>query len=378
MTTPKVDRWRIYWRKLCQEVPKNFLIYLKFDTTETEIDEAFVNRNVMWLNKIGYFNFENLWSHQLILNSLLSIKDQVPDLVNYNKLISFAAANVDQMFPSKKIFKLITENDQKYLEKEKSIEEILPEYLLKEEEETKDLDKKAKETQIQLEFELKQTPQKDEVEQIDTGTIKDKDQVVEDIISRILGENHEDELENLKDKEMDLLYEVINLEKDEVMDLKGLISDQTNSINRVMKVLTQNWKEILNKIKDYYVENPIPSEMYQDDVVFVPKEGPGKHFKDEYDYLNFSIKKRGRSPELKRGKKVRWNFREEEEEESPETRENRLEYEKNWRKVQKDREKYMTDEFATVKETELKNWIKNMNYQKIQENIDAGRIRRWN
>ena len=162
------------------------------------------------------------------------------------------------------------------------------------------------------------------------------------------------------------------------MDLKGLISDQTNSINRVMKVLTQNWKEILNKIKDYYVENPIPSEMYQDDVVFVPKEGPGKYFKDEYDYLNFSIKKRNRSPEPKREKKVRWNFREEEEEESPETRENRLEYEKNWRKVLKDREKYKTDEFATVKETELKNWIKNMNYQKIQENIDAGRIRRWN
>jgi len=301
------------------------------------------------------------------------MKENTPDLMDREKLISFAATNTDQMMPSKTILKLITKDDPKYLEKEKLIEEVLPEYLA--EKQIKDLNVDAKEAQINLEFELKQGRQKEEEEFIDTGTMKNKEEVVEDIISRILGEDKQNEIENLKEKELDLLYEIINHENDEIIDLKGLISEQTNSINRVMKVLTQNWKEILNKIKDYYGNNPIPSNLYQEDLVFIPKEGEGRYFKEEYECINLTEKKRERTPEPRRKKEEGRNFQDYRD---PEYEKNLRIYENKLNKIKTDRIKFKMDEDLDVREIELKNWIKNLNYMRIQENIDNGRIRRWN
>ena len=55
-----------------------------------------------------------------------------------------------------------------------------------------------------------------------------------------------------------------------------------------------------------------------------------------------------------------------------------MEYWRHLNKIKKDYKQYGLDENLDVREAELKNWIKNMDYEKIQENIENGRIKKLN
>ena len=99
--------------------------------------------------------------------------------------------------------------------------------------------------------------------------------------------------------------------------------------------------------------------------------------KISYNFNYYLLKKvkRPRTPEKGRKeateKKVTWNF-------ENEFKKNEADYWRHLNKIRKDYKLYGLDENVDVREVELKNWIKNMDYDKIQENIDNGRIKRLN
>jgi len=368
--TTMTDRWRIFWHKLSQEIPRSYLVYINFNITDEELDESFAVKNVKWLNKIGYFHFENLWSHQLILASLLEQKEK-PDLLNLNKLLKFAKEVGAGTIKSYVLFEKLKNEETEG--KNEELEEDLYEALRIPEESELVYGKmnEEQERRQRIEQNLLNDPKHDGVEkyeeEINTDPKKSKKEVIEEIIQEVIGEKDKTQLDLLIQHQMDLLDLIVE-KQDKIIDLKGLIHGQQQAIKLMGETLTENWKEILSKIKAYENLPIIPSELIDDQVEIRPKSEKLKWLEKENEEVKIreSFRKRSRSNE-----KIT-------EETNPKIKKEAKLMQLRIEKLEKEREQLGIEEMMKTTKTEILNWIQNLDYEEIQKAIDEGRIKRQN
>jgi hypothetical protein len=359
------DRWRIFWHKLSQEIPRAYLVYINFNITDEELTESFAVKNVKWLNKIGYFHFENLWSHQLILASLLEQKEK-PDLLNINKLLKFAQKVGAGTIKSYVLFEKLKNEETEGRNEE--MEEMLFEALSVPEESEIVRDQMTEDQERRQRIEQKLLDKhKDDEEEISTEQWKNKKDVIEGIIQEVIGDKDKTQLDLLVQHQMDLLDLIVE-KQDKVMDLDGLIHGQKETIKLMGDTLTENWKEILSRIKEYENIPIIPSELIDDQAEIRPRQGKLKWLDEENEEMRIreEFRRRSRSNEK--------NSEEANSRLKKEAKQMQLRIEK----LEKERELLGIEEMMKVTKTEILNWIQNLNYEEIQEAIDEGRIKRQN
>lgn len=368
--TTMTDRWRIFWHKLSQEIPRSYLVYINFNITDEELDESFAVKNVKWLNKIGYFHFENLWSHQLILASLLEQKEK-PDLLNLNKLLKFAKEVGAGTIKSYVLFEKLKNEETEGMNEE--MEESLFEALRIPEESEMVYGKmnEEQERRQRIEQKLLNDPKTDGAEkyeeEINTDPKKSKKEVIEEIFQEVIGEKDKTQLDLLIQHQMDLLDLIVE-KQDKLIDLNGLIHGQQEAIKLMGETLTENWKEILSKIKAYENLPIIPSELIDDQVEIRPKSEKLKWLEKENEEVKVreSFRKRSRSNE-----KIM-------EETNPRIKKEAKLMQLRIEKLEKEREQLGIEEMMKTTKTEILNWIQNLDYEEIQKAIDEGRIKRQN
>jgi hypothetical protein len=345
-------------------------VYINFNITDEELDESFAVKNVKWLNKIGYFHFENLWSHQLILASLLEQKEK-PDLLNLNKLLKFAKEVGAGTIKSYVLFEKLKNEETEG--KNEELEEDLYEALRTPEESELIYGKmnEEQERRQRIEQNLLNDPKHDGAgkyeEEINTDPKKSKKEVIEEIIQEVIGEKDKTQLDLLIQHQMDLLDLIVE-KQDKVIDLKGLIHGQQEAIKLMGETLTENWKEILSKIKAYENLPIIPSELIDDQVEIRPKSEKLKWLEKENEEVKIreSFRKRSRSNE-----KIT-------EETNPKIKKEAKLMQLRIEKLEKEREQLGIEEMMKTTKTEILNWIQNLDYEEIQKAIDEGRIKRQN
>lgn len=353
--TTRLNRWRLMLKRLYVEVPHNFLIYLKFKSLPQ--DEEFLDKNIPWINKISLAVFENSWSHRIILD-MLSRSTQLPDLLFINTLIKLAnireITNIDSLDEA---IKLLESKQEEFLQNEEKVESEIFEHLEKEIEKE---DIKIANYKLDQEID-KVSEDKEEVEE-ETQKLN-KSQLLEDLGERIFGKNSY-HYYLLMENQMEIFYNLTN--NAEIYDLKGLICEQEKTQNELAEMLMRNWKEILSKIKDIQKESTIPSDLIEREYFFYPKDDKIKSIEKSIRQNYYELVE---IPNL-----IRSNS-------SPKSlkKEDKIKTENLQKKDLKQNEfklgiKRFKEQIEQVSKGALLNWMRNLEYEKIQTGINEGRI----
>lgn len=353
--TTRLNRWRLMLKRLYVEVPHNFLIYLKFKSLPQ--DEEFLDKNIPWINKISLAVFENSWSHRIILD-MLSRSTQLPDLLFINTLIKLANirefTNIDSLDEA---IKLLESKQEEFLQNEEKVESEIFEHLEKEIEKE---DIKIANYKLDQEID-KVSEDKEEVEE-ETQKLN-KSQLLEDLGERIFGKNSY-HYYLLMENQMEIFYNLTN--NAEIYDLKGLICEQEKTQNELAEMLMRNWKEILSKIKDIQKESTIPSDLIEREYFFYPKDDKIKSIEKSIRQNYYELVE---IPNL-----IRSNS-------SPKSlkKEDKIKTENLQKKDLKQNEfklgiKRFKEQIEQVSKGALLNWMRNLEYEKIQTGINEGRI----
>ena len=356
--TSRLNRWRLMLERLYVEIPHNFLIYLKFKSLPQ--DDEFLDKNIPWINNMSLAVFENSWSHRMILE-MLSRSTQLPDLLFINTLIKLA--NMKDLIKTEsldKAIRLLETKQKEFLLNEEKVEVEIFEELEKEleNEETKLINNK-------LDQEINQIIEgKEEVEEEIQNL--ERVQLLEDMGERIFGK-YSYHYYLLMENQMEIFYNLINNKatKKDIIDLKGLICEQEKTQNKLAEMLMENWKEILSKIKAIQDESIIPSELIEREYIFYPKDEKIKSMKKSIRQSYYELVE---IPELTRSNS------------SPksEKKESKINAPKQV-KIPKQKEfklgiKRFKEQTEQISKGALLNWIRNLEYEKIQTGINEGRI----
>lgn len=352
--TSRLNRWRLMLERLYVEVPHNFLIYLKFKSLPQ--DDEFLDKNIPWINNMSLAVFENSWSHRVILE-MLSRSTQLPDLLFINTLIKLAnvkdLTNIESL---DKAIQLLETKQEEFLMNEEEVETEIFEKLEKEleNEDTKLINNK-------LDQEINKIIEKKEDNEEEIQNLE-KTHLLEDMGERIFGKNSY-HYYLLMENQMEIFYNLIN--NKEIYDLKGLICEQEETQNKLAEMLMRNWKEILSKIKAVQDESIIPSELIEREYIFYPKDEKIKSMKKSIRQSYYELVE---IPELVRSSsspKIKKN-------------ENKINAPKQ-QKFSKQKEfklgiNRFKEQIEQVSKGALINWIRNLEYEKIQNGINEGRI----
>jgi hypothetical protein len=340
--------------KLYVEVPHNFLIYLKFKSLPQ--DDEFLDKNIPWINKISLAVFENSWSHRVILE-MLSRSTQLPDLLFINPLMKLAnVRDLTNLASLDNAIKLLESKQEDFLINEEKVEIEIFENL---EKELENEDTKVENNKLDQEID-KIMERKEEVEE-ETQKLE-KTQLLEDMGERIFGKNSY-HYYLLMENQMEIFYDLIN--NKEIYDLKGLICEQEKTQNLLAEMLMKNWKEILSKIKAVQNESIIPSELVKREYVFYPKDEKIKSMKKSISQSYYELVE---IPELTRANSSPKSEKKEKKINAP--KQQKFPKEKEF-KLGINRFK---EQIEQVSKGALLNWIRNLEYEKIQNGINEGRI----
>jgi len=362
--TSRLNRWRLMLERLYVEVPHDFLIYLKFKSLPQ--DDEFLDKNIPWINNMSLAVFENSWSHRMILE-MLSRSTQLPDLLFINTLIKLAnVKDLTKVESLDKAIKLLETKEKEFKIDEEKVEIEIFENL---EKELENEDTKLINNKLNQEID-KITDGKEEVEE-EIHKLE-KTQLLEDLGERIFGK-YSYHYYLLIENQMEIFYSLINNKEfnKEIYDLKGLICEQEKTQNQLAEMLMKNWKEILSKIKAIQDETIIPSELIEREYIFYPKDEKIKSMKKSIRQSYYELVE---IPELTRTKsspKI-------EKKESKIKKESRMNAPKQPEYVKQKEFKLGINRFKErieqVSKGALLNWIRDLEYEKIQEGINEGRI----
>lgn len=354
--TTRLNRWRLMLKRLYVEVPHNFLIYLKFKSLPQ--DEEFLDKNIPWINKMSLAVFENSWSHRIILD-MLSRSTQLPDLLFINTLIKLANirefTNINSLDEA---IKLLESKQDEFLQNEEKVEFEVFENLEKEiEKEDIKIANHKIDQEIDKSFEDKEEVE-EEIQKLN------KAQLLDDLGERIFGKNSY-HYYILMENQMEIFYNLTN--NKEIYDLKGLICEQEKTQNELAEMLMKNWKEILSKIKDIQKESTIPSDLIEREYFFYPKDEKIKSIEKSIRQSYYELIE---IPNLTRSNSMPKLLKKED---KIEKIENPLKNDSKQNKFKLGIKRFK-DQIEQVSKGALLNWIRDLEYEKIQTGINEGRI----
>ena len=357
--TTRLNRWRLMLKRLYVEVPHNFLIYLKFKSLPQ--DEEFLDKNIPWINKMSLAVFENSWSHRIILD-MLSRSTQLPDLLFINTLIRLANirefTNINSLDEA---IKLLESKQDEFLQNEEKVELEVFENLEKEiEKEDVKIANHKIDQEIDKSFEDKEEVE-EEIQKLS------KTQLLDDLGERIFGKNSY-HYYILMENQMEIFYNLTN--NKEIYDLKGLICEQEKTQHELAEMLMKNWKEILSKIKDIQKESTIPSDLIEREYFFYPKDEKIKSIEKSIRQSYYELVE---IPNLTRSNSLPKPLKKEDKIYKIEKIENSLKNDLKQNKFKLGIKRFK-EQIEQVSKGALLNWIRDLEYEKIQIGINEGRI----
>jgi hypothetical protein len=367
------------WERLVTCVPNEFHIYLKFKVNS--FDEEFLNTNTPWLNKISLMVYKKTWSHRVLLDMLDRMRLK-PDLIFIdifttlsNLLSQGVKLDLDGWITN------LEKHEEDYLKEEEKTKELILSQIQEKLYESEELNKqdqeisnKCEDITLMGEKDKKKSEIKEEEEEIDDYQPK----LISEIGKHLFGAfNIHYYL--LQAEQINILDYIIDEQEKDILDLNNLIKQQKVAEERLTEMLIKNWKEILAKIKEAQNEIIIPSELLDSDYVFVPKHEL-KSFaaqlgEQKYDlYTIPNLVRPNSTPKLKQEKKKTFEDWKMDLEQVKCEKENW----KNENLLYKKRINRFKEDIYQVTKGALLNWIRDMDYDKIQKEINNGRIRLLN